>query len=271
VAIAPPVPQDVIDARNELCERQGATIHATRSGYLQEVRHLPLFLAADRADAIVRLLFRPGQFVAKGSVLAYVLPAEHGTDLARIINRHHVLGRQRTLKQDLEFGIAQLVEIALRSLSPAINDAYTATYCVDWLGDALLELAAVRPSRGAWTTPEGTMRLLEPPPSYSRLVKAAFNQIRQAAPNNPALTIRLFQTFTRMTARLTDEAHRQAVQLQVEALWDMASSVPMARADHRDVEAAYQAARGAGSPASVPPAVAQAATVVPLPSGPAPR
>ena len=118
----------------------------------------------------------------------------------------------------------------------------------DWLGEALLELASVHPSDGAWTAPSGEVRLLEPPLRYSRLVKAGFNQLRQAAPDNPALTIRLFETFARMTSQLINEDHRKAVRLQVEALWEMASSAAMSRADHSDVEAAYESASGAGPP-----------------------
>ena len=244
----PLLPNEVIEARSQLCERDGEPVYASRSGYLREVQHVPLFVAADRADAVIRLMLRPGQFVTTGMVLAYVLPAERGAELAYTVDRCHVLGRQRSLKQDFEFGMAQIVEIALRALSPAINDIYTALYCVDWLGEALLELASVHPSDGAWTAPSGEVRLLEPPLRYSRLVKAGFNQLRQAAPDNPALTIRLFETFARMTSQLINEDHRKAVRLQVEALWEMASSVVMSRADHADVEAAYELASGAGPP-----------------------
>ena len=56
--------------------------------------------------------------------------------------------------------------------------------------------------------------------------------IRQIAPGNPALTIRLFQTFARMLDRLTQDSQREAVRTQVEALWEMASAAPMARAEY---------------------------------------
>ena len=264
-----PIPNDVIEAQSAVCERFGAPVHASRSGYLQEIEYVPLFVATHRADAMVRLLFRPGQFVTKGSLLAYVHPAERGLDLARTVDRRHVLGRQRTLKQDLEFGIAEIVEIALRAMSPAINDVYTCIGCVDWLGEALLELALVHPSDGAWTTTSGTIRLLEPPLKYDRFVKAAFNQIRQTATRNQALTIRLFQTFARMMSLLKHESQRQAVQAQVEALWEMVSSVAMAGTDRRDIEAAYALACGGVSRPDNPSAAG--AAVVPMSAGSAPR
>ena len=249
------IPKAVLAALTARCQREGAPIRAERSGYLQEIDRVPLFLAADRADAVVHLTFRPGQFVTRGSTLAHALPAERGAALAGIVDRCHVLGRQRTLKQDLEFGMAQLVEIALRALSAAINDSFTGMYCVDWLGDCLIELAAIAPMDGAWTTPSGTIRLLEPPLRFSRFVTAGFAQIRQVAPQNPALTIRLFQTFARLLSQLEPADARRAVTRQVEALWEMAATEPMARADREDVEAAYALAREAASPAAAAPAL----------------
>ena len=264
-----PISRDIVETQSDLCELDGGPVYATRTGYLREIDHVPLFMAAHRADAVIRLMFRPGQFVTTGAVLAYVMPPDCVTDLAQAVDPHHVLGRQRSLKEDLEFGMAQIVEIALRALSAAINDVYTALYCVDWLGEALVQLALLHPFDGTWTTPSGTIRLLEPPLLYSRLVKVAFNQIRQAAPGNPALTIRLFETFARMASQSPDEDHGEAVRLQVEALWEMAASVTLSRMDRSDIKAAYEMACRAGAPpGGLPPAVKDA-TIVPIPGVPA--
>jgi len=105
--------------------------------------------AVKRADAAVRLLYRPGQFVMQGATLAQVLPGARSGDLAPAIQRDIVIGRHRTLRQDLEFGIAQLVEIALRALSPAINDTFTGLTCVDWLADELRAWSKAALSRRA--------------------------------------------------------------------------------------------------------------------------
>ena len=65
------------------------------------------------------------------------------------------IGRHRTLTQDSEFGIAQIVEIAIRALSPAVNDTFTGVACVDWLADALLVLAEKPPLEGNWYDTDG--------------------------------------------------------------------------------------------------------------------
>jgi hypothetical protein len=69
-------------------------------------------------------------------------------------------GQHRTLEQDVEFAFAQLSEIAIRALSPALNDTYTGLSSIDWLGDALRMLAAFSASDGAWRTGDGKVRLL---------------------------------------------------------------------------------------------------------------
>ena len=65
----------------------------------------------------------------------------HAHALEAAIGRGIHIGRHRTLTQDSEFGIAQVIEIAIRALSPAINDTFTGVACVDWLADALFTLA----------------------------------------------------------------------------------------------------------------------------------
>jgi uncharacterized membrane protein len=104
------------------------------------------------------LRFRPGQFLLRGEPLAAIVPAQNADGLERAIDHGIHIGRHRTLTQDSEFGISQVVEIAIRALSPAVNDTYTGVACVDWLADALLALAERPPARGKlvrhrWQTP----------------------------------------------------------------------------------------------------------------------
>ena len=136
-------------------------------------------------------LYRPGQFVLRGEPLACVWPPHRLADFEALIERHVGIGRHRSLKQDCEFGIAQIVEIAIRALSPAVNDTFTGVGCVDWVADALLIVADVSLSDGCWYDRGGKMRVRVPPHRLERLVKSAFDQIRQAAADNPAVLIRI--------------------------------------------------------------------------------
>src|SRR5580700_5795097 len=135
----------------------GVIVSSPKSGYLQHVDHGALVAAARAADALIVLKFRPGQFVLRGEPLAAVVPpgSAHGIEAA--VDRGVSIGSHRTLTQDSEFGIAQIVEIAIRALSPAVNDTFTGVACVDWLGEALIALAET-PQSGTWFDAQGKLR-----------------------------------------------------------------------------------------------------------------
>src|SRR5258707_887029 len=103
----------------------GAIVSCPKSGYFQHIDHGALVAAARAVDALIVLRFRPGQFVLRGEPLAAIVPADKAGTLEAAIDRGVHIGRHRTLTQDSEFGIAQVVEIAIRALSPAVNDTFT--------------------------------------------------------------------------------------------------------------------------------------------------
>ena len=152
----------------------GATVPCAKSGYLQHVDHGALVAAARAADALIVLRFRPGQFVLRGEPLAAIVPANEAGTLEAAIDRGIRIGRHRTLTQDSEFGIAQVVEIAIRALSPAVNDTFTGVACVDWLAEALLTLAEQPPLEGNWFDTGSQLRVWMPSVRLERLAKLAF-------------------------------------------------------------------------------------------------
>src|ERR1700688_1361372 len=182
----------------------GALVSCARSGYLQHVDHVALVAAARAADALIVLRFRSGQFVLRGEPLAAIVPSDKGGALEVAIDRGVHIGRHRTLTQDSEFGIAQVVEIAIRALSPAVNDTFTGVACVDWLGEALLMLAEKPPLDGNWYDSSGELRVWIPPVRLERLAKFAFDQIRQASATTPAVLIRQLDAIRRRAPRLPD-------------------------------------------------------------------
>ena len=118
----------------------GEAVPAPTSGYLQFIRHDSLTALAAEKGAVIRLHQRPGQFVVRDYPMATVWPAGAATAVRTALRRAHVCGPTRTLAQDLSFAVDQLVEIALRALSPAVNDTFTALTCVDWLGESLTNI-----------------------------------------------------------------------------------------------------------------------------------
>src|ERR1700735_632517 len=220
----------------------GAILSCTKSGYLQHVDHVALVAAARAADAFIVLGFRPGQFVLRGEPLAAIVPAENVGALESAIDRGIHIGRHRTLTQDIEFGIAQVVEIAIRALSPAINDTFTGVACVDWLADALLTLAERPPLEWSWYDNSSRLRVCTPTVRLERLAKLAFDQIRHASVTTPAVLIRQLEAICRPAPRLPD-ACRQALSDQADAILETASA--LVALDRRDLDAAWHRAHTA--------------------------
>ena len=92
----------------------------------------PLAELAEKRGSFIRLLYRPGHYIVAGSTLAYCGTAIEESDYEKV-RAAFVLGPKRSAAQDIEFAVTALVEIALRALSPGINDPRTAIACIDWL------------------------------------------------------------------------------------------------------------------------------------------
>ena len=234
---------ETVDEIRLRCTTEGGAVLATTSGYMQRIDHARLVRSADKRDAVVCLMFRPGEFVLEGEVLARVLPASRQAELAGTIHHAVIFGQHRTLQQDVEFAFAQLSEIAIRALSPAINDTYTGLSCIDWLGDALRMLVSFPVSDGAWRVRHGGIRVLVPPVHIARIIRAGFDLIREAGASSPAVTIRMLQTHARLAPMLVNDAQRQAVLEQVEALRQSMTRLPEIGLDRETVDAAYGLAR----------------------------
>jgi uncharacterized membrane protein len=189
----------------------GAPIAAMHSGYLQFVRYSTLVDLATDADAVIELLYRPGHFVLRGLPLARVWPASAEPEIARALDRTHVTGANRTLRQDLAFAIDQLVEIAIRALSPAVNDTFTALTCIDWLSDGLCKITAGWHSRRVHFDASGKVRLIAAETSYERLVDRAFDKIRQAGHGMPAVMIRQLDALARIMEYTSTLAQRDVL------------------------------------------------------------
>jgi uncharacterized membrane protein len=235
--------QPVENSATDASPMDSAPLVSHASGYLQQIDHKAVVLAATRAGAVISVVFRPGQFVLEGETLAYISPAAALPAMAHAASHGISMGRHRVLAQDLEFGIAQIVEIAIRALSPAINDTFTGVASVDLLGEALTILAEAPQRSGCWYDDGGTLRLRVRPLLLPRLVKQAFDQIRQAAVDNPAVLIRLLSTLERLGTKLRGPEDRKALADEAAAVWETATSRSLVEMDRHDIEAAWNRTR----------------------------
>jgi uncharacterized membrane protein len=219
----------------------GAAVPATTSGYLQFVGYETLVDIAADCGAVVRLHYRPGHFVVEGLPLANVWPAEACPGVVRGLERAHATGPHRTLAQDLAFAIDQLVEIAIRALSPAVNDTFSALTCIDWLGDGLCKISARWNPRGAHRDAEGRIRVIAAEASYSRFVERSFDKIRQAGRGMPAVMMRQLEALARIMEYTTTVEQRTVVRAQAEMILRSSCEAIPEEADRADVARRYDA------------------------------
>jgi uncharacterized membrane protein len=220
-------------------EARGATVTAKHSGYLQFVSYGQLVDIAERLDAVIRLVHRPGHFVIADRPLAKVWPAGAAGQVATALDAAHVTGPHRTLTQDPVFAIDQLVEIAIRALSPAVNDTFTALTCIDWLSAGLSEISARSLDEGVYRGKSGKIRLIESDPSYARMVNRSFDKIRQAAQSMPAVIIRLIDALAHIGENATTDRRRAVLVRQAEMILRAAQQSVSEPNDLADIRLRY--------------------------------
>jgi uncharacterized membrane protein len=219
----------------------GAPIRTPASGYLQVIRHDTLLKIATSAGAVIYLPYRPGHFLVRGQVLANVLPAGAAEYVAENLQRGHVTGPYRTLTQDISFGFDQLVEIALRALSPAVNDTFTALTCVDWLGDCLCRITIGWHPQRIRRDDTGHIRVIAHEADFGRLVGRAFEKIRQAAEGIPAVMIRQLDALAKVIEQTSDTARRRILLHQADMIQRANLRSVQEPADRADVTRRYDA------------------------------
>ena len=187
-------------------------LSARESGYLQFVGIETLVTAASEAQGRLRLLIAPGMWLQAGVPCAAFEP-ERGSEVDRDRLQDALadalgVGHERSTAEDVAFGIQQLVDIAIKALSPSVNDPTTAMNCVDRLVQVLIAAGTASDAPRSFTDTEGVLRLEVPFPSFDQLCDLSFDQIRHYGKTAPAVVIHLARA---MSVLRTLPAQRQPV------------------------------------------------------------
>ena len=218
-------------------------VGSVEDGYLQSIDLHALMELAKDEDALIRLERRPGQYVVMGCPLVRVWPGDRVTEtLEQRINSAFVLGHQRTAAQDIEFPIHQLVEIAVRALSPGINDPFTAITCVDRLGSALHRLAQREMPSPLHIDEQERLRVVVPATTFPEIVSTSFAPIRQSARSSAIVTIRLLESIAVIAGAVHRSNDRAALRHQAEMIVRGARAALPEDWDRRAVEECYHEA-----------------------------
>jgi uncharacterized membrane protein len=172
----------------------GTAVLTRRSGYIRYVDIDRLIALAREYGIWVRLERRVGHFIPAGVPIIRISRSERVSPEREL----HLLaaidmGPTRTMQQDVEFGIIQIVDIALRAMSPAINDPSTAISCVDQLSRIIICWVSREPPKSRYYAPPHVLRLVTPWITFRGLLDTAFDQIRHYAIADLAVSLRLIR------------------------------------------------------------------------------
>ena len=208
----------------------GHEVPAACSGYVQAIDYPHLMRLAEARDVVIQVLHRAGDFVHSDAALVRIDPPGRVEDEdADGIQRAFLVGSQPTEEQDLEYSVRQLVEVALRALSPGINDPFTAMTCIDWLGEALSRLAESGMPSSERRDADGRVRLLLDPLTFEGMADAALKQIRQAGVSHVAVALRMLDTLQAIAPQLRNRSHAQTLRTHADDI--LAGALDAARID----------------------------------------
>lgn len=209
IGAEPQAPAQARTAADAAQAGAGETVRSEGEGFLMAIRGGRIVELAAEADGFVRQQAEIGDYVLPGESLAEVWgPSEDATaDLAKQVEAEFELGRQRTVPQDPRFPIRQLADVALKGLSPGINDPTTAQNAVEAMTARLIRIATTDVPSPVRLDEQGEPRFLAQSPDFDDLVAAGFSQVRVFAASDPTFLTRLQE----LLASLRQVAERERV------------------------------------------------------------
>jgi uncharacterized membrane protein len=208
---------------DSLIAAEARLVRANKPGYIQYVDPEYILPLAEIKDIMIHVTPKPGAFVRNGMVIALVWPSDRvDNDLENEIRNTFHLGNQRTPTQDVEYAVNQLTEMAVRAMSPAINDPFTAMTCLDYIGEGLALFARQGAIHPNIYDKRGQIRLVFDPVTFDELLNAAFDMLRHASADNAPVLLHMLETINVISqeTKTTDDRQkllRHVTLIQVES------------------------------------------------------
>jgi uncharacterized membrane protein len=213
------------DAQADDRARGGVRWHevpAGRFGYVQSLDAEGLLALAAEVDGVIRLCADVGWFVTPAGTLCEIASASPpGEQLLNEVRDTFDVSAARSIEQDAAYGMRQIVDIALKALSPGINDTTTAVMCVEHLG-AVLERLAARDIPDRMRAEDGQVRLIASGRSFDALTGLCLDQIRQSASGNPAVMLAILRAIESAARQTSDPARRRTLLRHARLISDLA-------------------------------------------------
>jgi uncharacterized membrane protein len=226
--------EDQDQVLQSLKQRTWRAVPAEKDGYIQNVDSDGLLRLARDRKTIVRMECGIGEFVVQNTALAS-LALEEPPDQETIaaLSASYSISSYRTVDQDPAFGVRQIVDMALKALSPGVNDTSTAIICVDYL-TAILARLAPRKFPALRRYEESELRVIAMAPTFENLLVEAFDQIRRNAEGNVSVMSRMLGALDAIASLTDSPRRRRALREQVQRISELAD---------RTIDSAHDRAR----------------------------
>lgn len=190
----------------------GAPVPSPHTGYIAAFDEDRLLEVATERGAQITVLKIPGDFVHRGQPLLMAAPGMD-EDLNGYV-AFFAFARKRSALQDMRFLIDELVEIAVRALSPGVNDPFTAMACIDWLGAALIDLSAMPAKPPRLCDEGGRVRLIVPRLVFADYLHSAVGQLRPYATRDRNAGAHLVRTLDAVRDGVANGQHRMLIEAE---------------------------------------------------------
>jgi uncharacterized membrane protein len=185
------------------------TLASGASGYIRFLDTRRLVDLAKEHHIKIDVIRRVGHFAPAGAPLLRIAKGDRLSEKAveQLLGAFD-LGPSRTLQQDAEFGVLQIVDIALKAISPAVNDPTTAISSVDQLSRILIKFASREPREASLYDPPGLFRAYVPWIGFEQVLDSAFEQIRLYSRGDAAVSLRLLRALADVRSTTDDPLYR---------------------------------------------------------------
>lgn len=228
-----------IDIKEQLSKLTWTSVLAKKNGYIQSIDVDHLKQLAVENKLVIRIEHKIGSFVADSTPLASVSDDEKAsTALTQSIHSAFIFNRYRDLDQDVSFGIRQLVDIALKALSPGINDTTTAVMCLNYLTSIMVQLAT-KNYNSSYHFEENELKLITKDHNFKTFLDESFDQIRENAKENTAIILSIIHALHLIIGQTTDLNRLKALHEQLSWLEEMAKYSLKLPHDFQEVNQAF--------------------------------
>jgi uncharacterized membrane protein len=227
---------DASQGRRVLNEATWRPIPAAETGYIQSVDREALLRLALASQTTLRMERGVGDFVVRNTALASLAqedPLDQETITA--LNASYSISSHRTVAQDPAFGIRQIVDMALKALSPGVNDTSTAVMCIDYL-TAILALLVTRDIPSSLHYQDGELRMIFIGPDFESLLDESLDQIRSSGAGNVAIMARILGALETISGQTSSARYQRALREQVQQIAELAARTVAAPHDRARID-----------------------------------